>query len=162
MPVVSGAFMLVRRQLWDTLGGFDPVFFLYGEDADFCLRAAAAGCRPMVTARAVCQHAGGRSSTGAGKLVLLFTGKATLVRRHFPGLAARRRASACCWAACCCGPRRAGSPVPPRRARQAGRPHTGKTGGRCGPPAMNGVVVGPDSARPQARKRLRCLPAALR
>ena len=38
----------------------------------------------MVTARAVCQHAGGRSSTGAGKLVLLFTGKATLVRRHFP------------------------------------------------------------------------------
>ena len=45
MPVVSGAFMLVRRQLWDTLGGFDPVFFLYGEDADFCLRAAATGCR---------------------------------------------------------------------------------------------------------------------
>jgi N-acetylglucosaminyl-diphospho-decaprenol L-rhamnosyltransferase len=84
VPVVSGAFMLVRRQLWDTLGGFDPVFFLYGEDADFCLRAAAAGCRPRVTARAVCQHAGGRSSTGAGKLVLLFTGKATLVRRHFP------------------------------------------------------------------------------
>jgi len=84
VPVVSGAFMLVRRQLWDTLGGFDPVFFLYGEDADFCLRAAAAGCRPMVTAQAVCQHAGGRSSTGAGKLVLLFTGKATLVRRHFP------------------------------------------------------------------------------
>jgi N-acetylglucosaminyl-diphospho-decaprenol L-rhamnosyltransferase len=84
VPVVSGAFMLVRRQLWDTLGGFDPVFFLYGEDADFCLRAAAAGCQPMVTARAVCQHAGGRSSTGAGKLVLLFTGKATLVRRHFP------------------------------------------------------------------------------
>ena len=38
VPVVSGAFMLVRRQLWDTLGGFDPVFFLYGEDADFCLR----------------------------------------------------------------------------------------------------------------------------
>ena len=84
VPVVSGAFMLVRRQLWDTLGGFDPVFFLYGEDADFCLRAAASGCRPMVTARAVCQHAGGRSSSSAGKLVLLFTGKATLVRRHFP------------------------------------------------------------------------------
>jgi hypothetical protein len=38
----------------------------------------------MVTAPAACQHAGGRSSTGAGKLVLLFTGKATLVRRHFP------------------------------------------------------------------------------
>lgn len=84
VAVVSGACMLVRRELWDTLGGFDPVFFLYGEDADFCLRAAAAGFPPMVTARAVCQHSGGRSSTGAGKLVLLFTGKCTLVRRHFP------------------------------------------------------------------------------
>jgi N-acetylglucosaminyl-diphospho-decaprenol L-rhamnosyltransferase len=84
VAVVSGACMLVRRELWDTLGGFDPVFFLYGEDADFCLRAAAAGFRPLVTARAVCQHAGGRSSTGAAKLVLLFTGKCTLVRRHFP------------------------------------------------------------------------------
>ena len=119
MPVVSGAFMLVRRELWDTLGGFDPVFFLYGEDADFCLRAAAAGCRPMVTARAVCQHAGGRSSTGAGKLVLLFTGKSTLVRAALPRRAAQVRVPACCWAACCCGPRPAGSPGPRRPARQA-------------------------------------------
>ena len=85
VPVVSGAFMLVRRDLWDDLGGFDPVFFLYGEDADFCLRAAAAGCRPMVTGQAVCQHAGGRSSSSAAKLVLLFTGKCTVLRRHFPG-----------------------------------------------------------------------------
>jgi hypothetical protein len=85
VPVISGAFMLVSRELWDRLGGFDPVFFLYGEDADFCLRAAAAGYRPMVTGRAVCQHAGGRSSSGAGKYILLFTGKCTLVRRRFPG-----------------------------------------------------------------------------
>jgi N-acetylglucosaminyl-diphospho-decaprenol L-rhamnosyltransferase len=84
VPVVSGAFMLMPRPLWDDLGGFDPVFFLYGEDADLCLRAAAAGCRPMVTARAVCQHVGGRSSTSAAKLVLLFTGKCTVIRRHFP------------------------------------------------------------------------------
>ena len=39
VPVISGACMLVSRELWDRLGGFDPVFFLYGEDADFCLRA---------------------------------------------------------------------------------------------------------------------------
>ena len=84
VPVISGACMLVSRELWDRLGGFDPVFFLYGEDADFCLRAAAAGYRPMVTGRAVCQHPGGRSSSSAGKLVLLFTGKATVLRRHFP------------------------------------------------------------------------------
>lgn len=84
VPVISGACMLVSRELWDRLGGFDPVFFLYGEDADFCLRAAAAGYRPMVTGRAVCQHPGGRSSSSAGKLTALFTGKCTVLRRHFP------------------------------------------------------------------------------
>jgi N-acetylglucosaminyl-diphospho-decaprenol L-rhamnosyltransferase len=83
-PVVSGALMLVKRDLWDELGGFDQTFFIYGEDADFCLRAAAVGHRPMVTARAVCHHPGGKSSSGAGKLVMLFTGKCTIVRRHFP------------------------------------------------------------------------------
>lgn len=84
VPVVSGAFMLVQRELWGKLDGFDRAFFMYSEDADFCLRAAALGYRPMVTARAVCYHEGGKSSSSAGKLILLFTGKATLVRRHFP------------------------------------------------------------------------------
>ena len=83
-PVVTGAFMLVKRDLWQKLGGFDPVFFMYGEDADFCLRAAKLGCQTMVTAQAVCHHAGGKSSSGAQKLILLYTGKCTIVQRHFP------------------------------------------------------------------------------
>ena len=76
--------MLVKRELWEKLNGFDSAFFMYGEDADFCLRAAALGYRPVVTARAVCYHEGGKSSLSARKLILLFTGKATLVLRHFP------------------------------------------------------------------------------
>lgn len=83
-PIVTGALMLVQRDLWDELGGFDPAFFMYGEDTDFCLRAIARGCRPMVTAGAVCVHAGGKSSTSVGKLILMFTGKVTVIRRHFP------------------------------------------------------------------------------
>jgi N-acetylglucosaminyl-diphospho-decaprenol L-rhamnosyltransferase len=83
VAVVTGAFMLVRRELWIELGGFDRAFFMYGEDADFCLRAAAAGYDIKVTARAVCRHSGGKSSTGAGKMIMLFTGKSTLARRHY-------------------------------------------------------------------------------
>ena len=87
VPVVSGACMLVKRDLWQELGGFDQQFFLYGEDADFCLRAARAGCQPLATARAVCRHIGGQSSSSPQKLVLLFTGKCTVARRYFrPGL----------------------------------------------------------------------------
>jgi GT2 family glycosyltransferase len=83
-PVITGAFMMMKLDLWHELGGFDPVFFMYGEDADLCLRAAKLGYRPVVTAQAVCHHSGGKSSSGAQKMILLFTGKATIVRRHFP------------------------------------------------------------------------------
>ncbi|MEW2358220.1 glycosyltransferase family 2 protein [Spirillospora sp. NPDC029432] len=82
VPVVTGGFMLVSRRAWDETGGFDRSFFMYGEDADLCLRAAGLGYRPMVTGRAVFRHEVGGSSTSTGKLVLLFTGKATVLRRH--------------------------------------------------------------------------------
>ncbi|MFC4588915.1 glycosyltransferase family 2 protein [Sphaerisporangium corydalis] len=84
VPIVTGALMLVGRDVWDEVGGFDTRIFMYGEDADLCLRARAAGYRPMVTDRAVFVHPGGMSSSSLGKLVLLFTGKATVVRRHLP------------------------------------------------------------------------------
>ncbi|WP_067452528.1 glycosyltransferase family 2 protein [Actinomadura macra] len=87
VPVVTGGFMLVSRRAWNETGGFDKGFFMYAEDADLCLRAAARGYRPTVTGRGVYQHDVGGSSSSIGKLVLLFTGKTTLLRRHLrPGL----------------------------------------------------------------------------
>ena len=40
---VSGCCLLVRSKVFDMLGGFDPAYFLYQEDTDFCLRARQAG-----------------------------------------------------------------------------------------------------------------------
>ena len=39
VPVLTGAFMLMRRELFTALNGFDEDFFMYGEDIDLCYRA---------------------------------------------------------------------------------------------------------------------------
>ncbi len=44
---VYGTFMAVRRDLFRELGGFDPRYFLYGEDLDLCYRAARLGVRTL-------------------------------------------------------------------------------------------------------------------
>ncbi len=84
VDIVSGCFLLIRADLWKELGGFSPVFFMYGEEADLCLRARAAGARPMLTPEATIVHLGGASEkTRAGKMVKLLAAKATLIERHF-------------------------------------------------------------------------------
>jgi GT2 family glycosyltransferase len=40
---VIGAFFLVRREVWEKLGGMDERFFFFQEETDFCLRARQAG-----------------------------------------------------------------------------------------------------------------------
>lgn len=87
VDIVSGCFLMIRRDLWQALGGFDPAFFMYGEEADLCLRAAARGARPMITPQAEIIHHGGASErVRADKVVRLLAAKALLIDRHFPRL----------------------------------------------------------------------------
>jgi GT2 family glycosyltransferase len=83
---VSGSLLLMPREVWHELGGFDERFFVYGEDADLGARAHALGYRPIVTPTATIVHAVGASSTRVNKLVLLFAGKATYADAHFHGV----------------------------------------------------------------------------
>jgi GT2 family glycosyltransferase/lipopolysaccharide/colanic/teichoic acid biosynthesis glycosyltransferase len=43
VDAISGAFMMIRRKLYEQIGGFDKEFFMYGEDLDLCYRAQKAG-----------------------------------------------------------------------------------------------------------------------
>jgi GT2 family glycosyltransferase len=52
-----GAFLLLRREMVDELGGFDPGFRLYGEDIDLCYRAAEAGWERWYVPAAVVSQA---------------------------------------------------------------------------------------------------------
>jgi N-acetylglucosaminyl-diphospho-decaprenol L-rhamnosyltransferase len=51
-----GAFLLLRREMLDELGGFDEGFRLYGEDIDLCYRAAKAGWERWYVPQAVVRH----------------------------------------------------------------------------------------------------------
>jgi len=53
---VSSAGMLVRRDVWDRLEGFDPALPLFRDDLDFCWRAHRMGERVMVATDAVIHH----------------------------------------------------------------------------------------------------------
>ena len=54
---VGSAGMLVRREVWDELGGFDRAIRLFREDVDLGWRANLAGHRVVVTPQAVVHHA---------------------------------------------------------------------------------------------------------
>ncbi|WJY50761.1 glycosyltransferase family 2 protein [Streptomyces chengbuensis] len=54
---VSSAGMLVRRDVWEELGGFDRRLPLMRDDVDFCWRAHAAGHSVFVAPGAVLRHA---------------------------------------------------------------------------------------------------------
>jgi GT2 family glycosyltransferase len=85
--IVTGCLLLAPRAVWQELGGLDTRFFMYGEDADLSMRAWAAGYRPAITPDAVVTHEiGVSSSSRPDKLVLLFTGKVTLLRKHWSPL----------------------------------------------------------------------------
>lgn len=84
VDIVSGCFLMLKRELWNTLGGFDRAFFMYGEEADLCLRSHKLGCRPRVTPTATIVHYGGASERVASdKMVRLMTAKTLLIRRHW-------------------------------------------------------------------------------
>ena len=53
---VGSAGMLVRRDVWDQVGGFDTDMALFREDVDFCWRVHAAGYRVRVVTGAVAYH----------------------------------------------------------------------------------------------------------
>jgi N-acetylglucosaminyl-diphospho-decaprenol L-rhamnosyltransferase len=60
-PVLSdwmlAAFLLLRREMLDELGGFDEGYRLYGEDIDLCYRAAKAGWERWYVPQASVTHA---------------------------------------------------------------------------------------------------------
>ncbi|WP_300433512.1 glycosyltransferase family 2 protein [uncultured Thalassolituus sp.] len=87
VDILSGCFFLTTRALWNKLGGLDTSFFMYAEEADYCLKAKKLGYQPTVTPDARLIHHGGISHANlAAKEIKLLRGKVELIKRHDKGL----------------------------------------------------------------------------
>ncbi len=85
VPLVHGFCMLLRRSLVDTIGAFDEARFPqgYGEEYDFCLRAADAGYTLHVATDAFVYHAKSASYRDPERrTALMRAGIAALAARH--------------------------------------------------------------------------------
>ncbi len=83
VDVITGCFFLTPRKLWEELEGLDETFFMYAEEADYCIRAIKKGYQPRVTPDARIIHHGGVSETNvSGKMLKLLKGKAELINKH--------------------------------------------------------------------------------
>jgi GT2 family glycosyltransferase len=86
VDIITGCFLMIGRSLWNSLDGFDSAFFMYGEEADLCLRAKKLGIGCVVCPDAEIIHYGGASERVlADKVVRLFTAKGLLFSRHWRG-----------------------------------------------------------------------------
>jgi GT2 family glycosyltransferase len=59
---VSGAAILVKREVFEAVGGFNPEYFMYAEEADLCFAIHRAGYSVLHTGDARITHFGGQST----------------------------------------------------------------------------------------------------
>ncbi|QKJ20288.1 glycosyltransferase family 2 protein [Microbacterium hominis] len=81
VPIITGCLLLISRDDFAELGGMDEDFFLYGEDAEFSMRAAAHGMTRLVYPPAAIIHTVGGSSAGSSKGSMVLAGKVTYLRK---------------------------------------------------------------------------------
>jgi len=89
----AGAFLMIRRDVWEQLGGFDERFHpLWFEDVDFARRAADVGMGMYYTPLAVAKHTGGHSIVNMPLEIRAFYWYGSLLRyseKHFRPWSAR-------------------------------------------------------------------------
>lgn len=90
VDIVAGCLLMIRRDLWQELDGFDPAFFMYAEDADLSMRVAERGLTNWFVPEAeIIHYCGATEKVRADKLVRLFRAKSQLFQKHWSPTAAR-------------------------------------------------------------------------
>jgi N-acetylglucosaminyl-diphospho-decaprenol L-rhamnosyltransferase len=93
VQAVSTVAVLVRRQAWEELEGFNEGMYFYGEDLDFCFRARRKGWKVWFTADAEFLHIGGGSTatrwSNPERREMVGRSERLMIERNLSPLAAR-------------------------------------------------------------------------
>lgn len=86
---VSGACILMRSAAVKSIGPFDPAYFLYGEERDWCLRAQRAGWAVLVEPRTAVTHHESTTTGSISGLKTYFVARNSVLfaRKHARGFA---------------------------------------------------------------------------
>jgi N-acetylglucosaminyl-diphospho-decaprenol L-rhamnosyltransferase len=82
-----GAALLMSRECYESLGGWDESYFLYSEETDLALRARDAGLLTRYEPRAVAVHIGGQSGRNQRTYAMQIVNRVRLYRRRHGALA---------------------------------------------------------------------------
>lgn len=68
-PFITGCSMMIKRNVFETVGMFDDRYYLYLEDVDFCLRTQRAGYKTIYVPSSKIWHVNAGSSGGPGNIL---------------------------------------------------------------------------------------------
>lgn len=81
---IMGAFMLIPKEVFDKVGGFDEKIFMYGEELELCYRLKKAGLLIYYSAHPSIIHLQGKSSSSHYALVKEVAGLKYFAAKHLP------------------------------------------------------------------------------
>jgi N-acetylglucosaminyl-diphospho-decaprenol L-rhamnosyltransferase len=83
VEVVTGAYMLVKRSVWESFEGFDTSFFMYAEELDLCTRLRRAGMSIWMTPTSrVIHNVGSGSAVNPNRIRSIHRAKMHFLRKH--------------------------------------------------------------------------------
>ncbi len=92
VDAVSGSFMMVRRDVYEKIGGLDEAFFMYGEDLDWCFRVKEAGFAVAYVHETSIIHFRGQSTrrSDINEVRVFYKAMELFVAKHFRGSLVQR------------------------------------------------------------------------
>ncbi len=85
VDALMGAFMIGRIEIVRDIGGFDPAFFMYGEDLDLCYRVQQLGWKIMYVHTTSVVHFKGESTkrSSMNEVRMFYSAMEIFARKHF-------------------------------------------------------------------------------